>query len=148
VKLYGSILDSSVWSEPLATRVVWIAMLAMADANGCVSASVNGLARRAQVSREDVETALATFLAPDPDDRSGVEEGRRICVIRGGWQIINHSYYRELRTEKQVQNADRQRRFKERHGVTGNAGNAGVTQVTPDQIRSDQIRSRRRERGR
>ena len=36
VKLHGSILDSSVWGESKATRLVWITMLAMADGEGTV----------------------------------------------------------------------------------------------------------------
>ena len=49
-KLFGSILDSTVWATPATVRVVWITMLAMADEHGVVSASVGGLARRAVVS--------------------------------------------------------------------------------------------------
>jgi hypothetical protein len=86
----------------------------MADIHGHVFASVGGLARRAQVTREDCETALAVLLSPDPDDRSGVEEGRRIRVIDRGWQIVNHGHYRDLRTPKQVADAERQRKHRER----------------------------------
>jgi hypothetical protein len=126
VKVFGSILDSSVWSEPLATRVVWITLLAMADADGCVSAAVPGLVRRAQVSREDVEAALAKFLAPDPDDRSGVEDGRRLRVIRGGWQIVNYTHYREFRDPemRRSQNREAQQRWRDRHRVSQDVSNS------------------------
>ena len=33
VKIYGSILGSSVWAEAPSTRIVWITMLALADQN-------------------------------------------------------------------------------------------------------------------
>lgn len=110
VKLYGSITRSSVWGEDSDTRVVWITMLAEADSRGCVMASVGGLARIANVSREACERALAIFQSPDPDDRSGVDEGRRIRVVPGGWQLVNYLAYRELRTEKQLADAERQAR--------------------------------------
>ena len=107
VKIYGSILRSSVWQEPLATKITWITMLALADADGLVEASIPGLAAAAGVSIEDCEKALACFLAPDRYSGSKVEEGRRVRECRGGWVVINHRYYRELRTEKHAKDAAR-----------------------------------------
>ena len=57
-KLFSSITESTVWGEPYATRIVWVAMLAMADARGNVYGAVPGLARRANVTLEEVEAAL------------------------------------------------------------------------------------------
>jgi hypothetical protein len=105
-KLHASILDSSIWGESHATRIVWITMLAMADADGVVHASVGGLARRAVVSREECEAALATFLAPDPDTRDG-STGERIATVPGGWHLLNYKQYRERRTESQIATAER-----------------------------------------
>lgn len=108
VKLYGSILDSTIWLESLPTKVVWITMLAMADADGCVAASVPGLTRRAGVTRPECETALRVLVAPDTDSKTPDYEGRRIEEIEGGWVILNHRKYREMRTPKQVSDAARQ----------------------------------------
>lgn len=98
-KLFTSITASTVWQEPLSTRVTWITMLAMADQNGDVYASVPGLARFANVPREDVERALECFLSPDPDSRSQDNEGRRIEVIKGGWRLLNHAAFHALKSE-------------------------------------------------
>lgn len=98
-KVHQTILDSSIWSEPHATRIVWITMLAMADADGVVSASVSGLARRAVVTRDECEAALETFLAPDPDSSDGTS-GERIERVRGGWRILNHGHYRRLGSQE------------------------------------------------
>jgi len=98
-KLFSSITESTVWCEPLATRVVWITMLAMADARGRVWASVPGLANRARVTVEEAEAALNRFLAPDRYSRTPDYEGRRIEVIDGGWILLNHRKYRELRDD-------------------------------------------------
>ena len=114
VKLYGSILDSSVWREPNHVRLVWITMLAMADEDGIVHASVGGLAHRAVVSREEAENALERLLAPDPDDRSGEHEGRRIEALQGAWRILNHHRYRRKQTKRQLGDARRQARRRER----------------------------------
>lgn len=93
--LWGKILDSSIWvKESKETRLVWITMLAMKNADGMIFASVIGLADRAKVSPDECRKALNIFLNPDPDDTSKVEEGRRIREIAGGWQIINHDLYR------------------------------------------------------
>jgi hypothetical protein len=138
VKIYESILDSSIWSESAGTRLVWITMLAMADKNGVVEASVGGLARRAQVSREECEKALEVLSAPDPDDKSGVDEGRRIQPVPGrGWHITNHAAYREIRTDTQVKTAERVRRHRERERAKeAPAKTVTVTHVTPANVPS------------
>jgi len=107
VKIYGSILRSSVWQQPLATKVVWITMLALADEQGVVESSIPGLAATAGVSVAECEAALTCFLAPDKYSGSKVDDGRRVRERRGGWLIINHNYYRELRSERQIREADR-----------------------------------------
>lgn len=106
VKLHGSILDSSIWSQTDTTRLVWITMLAMANENGVVEASVDGLARRAVVSIESCEGALAALLGPDPRSRDGTA-GERIEKVPGGWLVLNHGNYRERRTAEQVATAKR-----------------------------------------
>lgn len=75
-------------------------MLAMADRNGYVGASIGGLAHMARVSREKTEEALKKFLSPDPDSRSPDFGGRRIEEADRGWLILNHSRYRDMRDEE------------------------------------------------
>ena len=93
-KLFGSILDSTIWCESDETRLVWITMLAMADRSGVVNASIPGLASRARVSIENLKKALEVFSAPDPYSRTPDEQGRRIRAVDGGWQLINYGKYR------------------------------------------------------
>ncbi len=114
VKVYGTILDSSIWLEPAPTRLLWITMLAMADENGIVRASVGGLAHRARISRDDCEAGLATLMAPDPDSRSEEFEGRRVDLYDGGWMVLNHRRYRDMRTEAQQDAAKRAADYRER----------------------------------
>ena len=93
--LWGKILDSSLWiKEAKETRLVWVTILAMKDASGEVQASVVGLADRAKVKVEECREALRVLTSADPDDTSGVEEGRRLIEIAGGWQVVNHDIYR------------------------------------------------------
>jgi hypothetical protein len=128
-KLFSSILDSSVWLEDLPTKVLWITMLAMADEDGIVAASVGGLAKRAGIERDQCERGLARFLAPDPDSRSEAHEGRRIEKVPGGWMLLNHGAYREIRTARQLKEAERQRRHREKL-ARQQRGDVTVTGVT------------------
>lgn len=98
-KLFTSITASTVWQEPAGTRLTWITMLAMADKNGDVFASIPGLARIANVSIPEVEVALKCFLSPDPYSRTKDHDGRRIAEIDGGWRLLNHGKFRALREE-------------------------------------------------
>ena len=96
-KLFSSITESTVWGEQYSTRIVWVALLAMADAQGHVYGSVPGLARRANVTQDEAETALAAFLSPDPHSRTPDDDGRRIAKIDGGWSLTTHAKYRAIR---------------------------------------------------
>lgn len=93
-KLFSSITDSTIWQAPDATRLVWITMLAIADQNGYVGASVPGLASRARVSLEDCIKALDLFRAPDEWSRTKDNDGKRIAEADGGWVLLNHAKYR------------------------------------------------------
>ncbi len=93
-KLFSSILASTVWREDNDTRIVWITMLAMADKNGLVEASVPGLADFARVPIQRARKALEKLSDRDPDSRSKTDDGRRIRETDGGWIITNHSKYR------------------------------------------------------
>lgn len=133
--LWGKILDSSIWvKESKETRLVWVTMLAMKDQEGNVYASKVGLADRAKVSYEECMEALRVFLAPDPDDTSGVDEGRRIKEIPGGWHIVNHDLYRfstaakrELWREHQAEyRAKKRKRDSAKGDGMGAKGETGV----------------------
>lgn len=96
VKLFSSILDSSIWTEDHATVRVWITVLAMADSHGFVRASVSGLARRANVSLPELQQAIGILEGPDPESGSPEFEGRRMQAQQGGWQILNYLRYRQM----------------------------------------------------
>lgn len=115
-KLFSSIVHSTVWREDMHIKVVWVTMLALADRDGNVSASIPGLADAARVTVEQCQEALDKFMSPDPFSRTKDNEGRRIKEIDGGWFLLNYQKYRELRSaeEARLKNAERQRKFRER----------------------------------
>jgi len=98
VKVYGSIVYSSVWRESKDTRLLWITMLAIADEKGYVRASVGGLADLAKLAREECVAALEVLKAPDPDSKDKSNDGRRIVELQGGWRVLNKERYRDMRT--------------------------------------------------
>jgi hypothetical protein len=125
VKLFSAILDSSIWDENHATVRLWIAMLAMADRTGVVTASFGGLVSRARVTREEGKRAVEVLEAPDPESKDQDYGGRRIERIDGGWLVLNYQKYRDLQDADTVrsQTRERVRRHRERkRSVTpGNA---------------------------
>jgi hypothetical protein len=135
-KLFNSIVTSTIWTEDDKTRIVWITMLAIADQNGEVQASIPGLARLAAVSISDAEIAISKFLGPDPYSRTPENDGRRIAKIDGGWELLNHAKYRRMASlaEAKEANSERQRRHRERNASVTHR-NASVTHsnasVTP-----------------
>lgn len=114
VKLFNSILKSSVWDEQPTTRIVWITFLLEADEHGFVKGVERGLARVANVTVEEFRAALQILEAPDIESQDQDYGGRRIEKVEGGWQVLNYTKYRELRTREQVREADKKRRQRER----------------------------------
>jgi len=110
-KLHGAIVHSSIWSEPLSVRVVWITMLAMANQNGMVEASESGLARAANVTREECAQALEILTGPDAESRDGTT-GERVERVTGGFFVINYANYRDYQTEQQVLAAERAKAYR------------------------------------
>lgn len=94
-KLFSSIIASTIWREDKETKIVWITILAMADKNGSVEASIPGLADMARVSVKECEKALKCLESSDPYSRTKEHEGRRIEPVDGGWLVLNHAKYRE-----------------------------------------------------
>lgn len=136
VKLFSSILDSSIWDESDVVVRVWVTMLAMSDRNGFVAASCGGIAARARKTKAETHEALSVLMAPDPDSRSLDHEGRRVMRVDGGYLILNYRKYRELRTdeERRLQNAEAQERYRKRCNEPAE-NQPGISQGKPGSAR-------------
>lgn len=109
VKILASILDSSIWAEDSDLCKVWITLLAMADRDGYVGASVGGITNRSRtVSREKVQQALELFQQPDEDSRTEDFEGRRIQKVDRGYLILNYKKIRDMHGAEAVKASKRQ----------------------------------------
>ena len=116
VKLDTGILKSSIWDETAQTRIVWITMLAMADENGHVRASISGIRRNANVTEEEARAAIKCLEDKDDDSITKTEEGRRILPVSDGWNIVNYKLYRKkeygARRREQLRRAQEKWRLK------------------------------------
>ena len=134
VKIYGDqLMRSTVWvNTSKETRLLWITMLAIADKNGLVLASIPGLAKEAGVSIEECEESLKVLSSPDPYSRTKKYEGRRLEVIDGGFLLLNYRKYREMRTEAQVKDAMRKAAWRAKQAEKPQTGHVpGHSDVTP-----------------
>lgn len=126
-KLFNSILHSTIWSESNDTRILWITMLAMSDRNGCVNASVPGLARMAGITVEETQASLAKFQEPDQFSRTSDFEGRRIKVIDGGWHLLNHGKYREMLSTEERREYNRKKQAERRQKLSSTSADSSMT---------------------
>lgn len=118
--MFSSILASSVWQEDLATKVVWITMLALKNERHEVEASVPGLAKLAGVSLKECEEAVAKFEQPDRYSRNQEHEGRKVERCVSGWRILNGAYYQRLlsREERLEYQREYQKEYRKRRKQT------------------------------
>jgi len=113
-KLDSGIINSSIWEEPLATRVLWVTMLAMKDENGFVSAAKSGLRRAANISENDFEIAIKSLESKDDDSRTKDYDGKRIKSVEGGWIILNDDKYRMHSLKQKEQARERVKKYREK----------------------------------
>jgi hypothetical protein len=130
-KLDSGIVYSSIWTESLATRVVFLGMLAIKDHEGFVHGVKSGLARILNVTREQLEEALTVLTSPDPDSRTKDEEGKRVLEVDGGWFVVNHQKYRDMTTDNPSAIKMREHRKRQKEVTKGNALPMLPTEVTP-----------------
>lgn len=116
-KLFRSIAASTIVSEPLPTRWLWVTLLSQADKGGNVYGSIPGLARLANITIEEVEFALASLMSPDPYSRTPDNEGRRLEVVDGGWRLLNHAKYAAMRNE--AERAEYKRKWDQENRPSG-----------------------------
>lgn len=131
VKLFHTILKSSVWLESPTTRIVWITFLLEADEDGMVRGVDALLAAAARVTPEEFAAAIDVLQSPDIQSQTQDFGGRRIERVEGGWLVLNYRKYREYRTRAQVKEADKKRRQRAKsHADNG----IGAESTMPDAV--------------
>lgn len=115
---YTSVFDT-VFQGTLCGRwptlPVWLTILPMADKNGHINMTYQAISAVTGWPIDLLKQAIAELMAPDPESRTAVCEGRRLELIdpqnrQWGWRVINHALYREkarLQAKAARENADR-----------------------------------------
>lgn len=94
-KLFSDIVDSSIWDEDAETKVVWVTLLALSNADGFVRGSVPWLANKARVDVNKCQHALQKLTSPDKLSRTPDNDGRRVEAVDRGWIILNYLMFRD-----------------------------------------------------
>ena len=135
-KLFTKILDSSIWLEPDATRIVWLTCLAAMDETGFAQfAGTPNLAHRANVSLEAALEAVTCLESADLNSSDPDNEGRRIERVPGGWIVLNAGKYRSLvtRLAAKEQNRVRVARHREMSRIGNGVSRIGNGPVMPSE---------------
>lgn len=113
--LFQQIVASSIWSAPDHVRIAWVTLLAITPRDGVAPITAGGLARMANITREQAEDALNVLSSPDEDTLTQKNEGRRIERVAGGWKLLNWHDYRDKAKAAMVreQNREAQARWRE-----------------------------------
>jgi len=94
-KVFGDMLESTVWQLSKDARILWITLLLKKDRRQMVRASIPGLAHVARLTIEETEKALRELQKPDKYSQSQEHEGRRILKTDEGWFVVNGAKYRD-----------------------------------------------------
>lgn len=78
---------------------LWGVVLSMSDRYGVVDSTPTHIAAVSGLAIEEVVACMARFCEPDPYSRSQEAGGARLKLLdehrQWGWQVVNHSKYRE-----------------------------------------------------
>lgn len=158
VKLDCGMLDSTIWMDREA-RELFITALLMAEPYelreptpqievstlgltgfivpagwyGFVRAAGSGIVRRAGLATEVGLKALERLGSPEAESRTPDYEGRRLVRVDGGYIVLNFTKYRE----KDTNNAERQKRWRERNKSVRNAVTTVTSRVTSNQAEAE-----------
>lgn len=118
-KLFASLYQGTLRGQSDAI-LVFTNMIAFADAEGFVDKHPSAIADETGLTMERVQAAIAILMAPDLESRSPENEGKRLVLIddhrNWGWVIVNHSKYRNIKSEadRRAQNRESQKRWREK----------------------------------
>ena len=114
-KLVPEICESSIWNQPSDIRIVWITLLAKKDWDGYVRGDAQTIARMANVPLAACKEALRLFQEPDLSSHTPDNDGRRVALVPGGWQILNNDIYREIGMKEAAKAYWREQKRLQRH---------------------------------
>ena len=157
--IFSKIVDSSIWEETYQVRVLWTTILALKDSDHVVRYNAYRLARRANMTEQEVIDALEVLLKPDTRRlEEQPYDGRRLEKVEDGYLVLNGHVYEQMMRDvsRKVYKARKEREYRERKRTGGNqngaasvayemAERAGASQKQLDAIVTDKLPKKSRE---
>jgi len=118
-KIFESMYDGSLATVgPWEALVTFQQMLVLADRYGVVDMTPEAISRRTTIPLEIIRKGIAALEQPDSLSRDPNLEGRRITRLAEhrdwGWEIVNHSKYRQIRSAEERRDYQRKWQAKRR----------------------------------
>ena len=136
--MYGKLFEQ-MYDGTLATKGPWQALVTfqqliiLANKQGEVDMTADAISRRTTIPLEVIVMGLEALEQPDPDSRTPTEEGKRITRLSDsrdwGWQIVNYTHYRNMRSQEERRTYMREYQRKRRAGERVNAEVNNVSNV-------------------
>ena len=136
--MYGKLFEQ-MYDGTLATKGPWQALVTfqqliiLANKQGEVDMTADAISRRTTIPIEVIVMGLEALEQPDPDSRTPTEEGKRITRLSDsrdwGWQIVNYTHYRNMRSQEERRTYMREYQRKRRAGERVNAEVNNVSNV-------------------
>jgi hypothetical protein len=115
-KVFSSLWDGSMRGQS-DKQLVFIYLLAHADADGVAEIIQGKIADDTGLREDEVFAALSELMSPDPASRTDGSDGRRLEPLdaRGwGWSIVNYQHYRGLRDDEERRRQNREAQSRHR----------------------------------
>ena len=142
VKLFTSMFDGTLATKgPWQAVVTFQQMLILCDRSGILDMTAEAISRRTTIPLEVIQIGIETLEKPDIDSRRPDEEGRRIVRLdphrEWGWQIVNYSYYRALRTAEERREYQRNLMRERRASAAGAGGERKTKKALVEKAQSN-----------
>lgn len=115
--MYGK-LFTSMYDGTLAAGGNWQALVTfqqliiLCDHKGVIDMTAEAISRRTSIPIEIINRGLIDLMKPDPNSRTPGHDGKRIIFLDEhrpwGWAIVNHSVYRNIKSQDERRDYHRQ----------------------------------------
>lgn len=142
IKIESSFWWSTISKETADTRILFQAMIQLADKDGIVLGSPAVLAKFATLDELDVVAGLDRLMSPDPDSTSPKYEGRRVLELdKNVWRVVNYKKYIKPASERSAYQRELMRKRRAEEQKSTKPG-AKVSQRREEKRRGDESKKK------
>jgi len=138
-KVFRSLWEGSLCGKP-DDQLVFVFMLASADADGVVDVVPSIIAHQTGLELDRVQGAIYRLMEPDPESRTTDHEGRRLLAVgerSWGWMIVNYKKYRAMRDDRERREQNNRAQEKRRRQPLSAAVSQGQPQSAQVEVEVD-----------